>query len=61
MDAVALEASITGAHLTGMPTTWGNPGTAEELKLVYEYLTNAFTGKEIPELPAAWIAKWAYY
>ena len=61
MDATGLESTVTQTHLNGTPTTWGNPGTAAELRLIYQYLTGAFTGKEVPALPQPWIDKWAYY
>ena len=61
MDPTGLKETVTGTHLEGMPTTWGNPGTAEELQLVYDYLVGALNGKEVPELPQPWIAAWAYY
>ncbi len=61
MGPEGLKGSVMVIHLTGYATTYGYIATEAELKLVYEYLVNAFDGKPIPELPQAWIDKWGYY
>jgi len=65
MDVSGLEDTVTHIHLNGFPTNIGYVGTADELKLVYEYLLNAFADARatgtVPTLPDSWIAKWSFY
>lgn len=53
------KAALWGARL--MHLNLINGFTEEQADIIFNYLADNFSGKQIPELPEDWIARWTFY